>query len=320
MVRNFESFQEGHWYIYTGIKREGGWNDNGYMDFVLGHKPQKCVHGYYDNAMFICANSKEHVQWRWGNGFDNWIEIRDPNRIWWIKAGEKYYSRTLNKIFINTSDHSQPCSGAPFYTLIDSKCIEDDDKTEEFKVGDTVKIIKKFGKGDISWCPEMDEYIGDFGKIETIENERNGYKIRFQDNDCWWFCKESLEKINLLEDLSAKYKVGDKVRIGEIVEKWRGNSWVSEMDRFVGQVVTICKQVDEFQFKIEEDSYLCSFPYECIDESYDNKHYSMSPPNMPIFAMKFTYDNKRLEKQKFTKPKTNKISFKVKKSTKKFAI
>jgi hypothetical protein len=117
-VRNFDSFQAGHWYIYTGTKREDRWNDEGGMDYVLDHKPVKCVIGDGLDAQFEGYQLVEydHRTWYWKDGFDNWIEIEDPNKQHVLTYGEKYYNISLNHI--DSSDRmSVRCTGKPFYAL-----------------------------------------------------------------------------------------------------------------------------------------------------------------------------------------------------------
>ena len=44
--RNFDNFEEGKWYVYTGKKTLGKWNNSGFMDYVLDNKPRQCLAAY----------------------------------------------------------------------------------------------------------------------------------------------------------------------------------------------------------------------------------------------------------------------------------
>ena len=81
MLRNFEKFEVGHYYVYTGEKAEGKWNPSGEMNFVLDHKILQCLNAPKSNYAF--ADFKGHERgdsngWDWSDGFNNWVEVESP--------------------------------------------------------------------------------------------------------------------------------------------------------------------------------------------------------------------------------------------------
>lgn len=83
MLRNFEKFEVGHYYVYTGEEREYGWIPFGTMDFVLDHKILQCSQVSIEEST---ANFRGHERigsdfWDWKEGFDNWIEVESPDAV-----------------------------------------------------------------------------------------------------------------------------------------------------------------------------------------------------------------------------------------------
>ena len=114
MIRNFEKFEIGHWYIYTGTYSPNGWCSNDSMENVLDHKPCKCIETYTTiyNAQFNNTNSI----YNWADGFNNWIEIEDPLKPSNINLGNKYYDANTNLIK-EAILHPVYCFGHPNYAL-----------------------------------------------------------------------------------------------------------------------------------------------------------------------------------------------------------
>jgi hypothetical protein len=116
MVRNFHGFTEGNWYIYTGTKREAEWNSEGKMDFALEHFPVKCMKGIEYEAVFEDQTGNVYGRpWYWKDGFDNWIEIKDPNEEYRIEQGEFLYNS--NSDIVLEGMIGQYASGNPNYVL-----------------------------------------------------------------------------------------------------------------------------------------------------------------------------------------------------------
>lgn len=125
-----------------------------------------------------------------------------------------------------------------------------------FKVGDKVKIVKKFD-GDssgISWVTGMNPTLGLEGEVLDVYDNHGTiqYLVRSH-SDEWWYLKESLE---LAKDVTVdlpkftnreafdnlQLKKGDTIKIcGKAKSNSRGwcNSWIKAMDRYVGQTFTL---------------------------------------------------------------------------------
>ena len=191
MVRNFEKFEVEHWYIYTGYEAGNDWPPS--MKKALDHNPRRCVK--------VSCISKSHASfgdipavgaagyWDWWDTFDNWIEIKDPSKHYHLVPGEKYYNAYMNEI--ETHDfYSIGCSGDLYYALIDSKEEKDEGFKPKFKVGDRVKIVRKFECKNLRWVYRMDEYIGGIFEIIKITGDR--FQI---DSSFYWFLFECAELV-----------------------------------------------------------------------------------------------------------------------------
>ena len=96
-------------------------------------------------------------------------------------------------------------------------------KENNIKVGDKVRILRKFDDFE-SGCAiamdedgEMDPLVGTVGKISAIEDDSIEVDSK---GDCWFWPYFVLEKVeDELEDAKPQFKVGDKVRI---VKEWEG--------------------------------------------------------------------------------------------------
>lgn len=135
------------------------------------------------------------------------------------------------------------------------------------KVGDTVRVIKKVMKEegwDNSWVGDMDQYIGQSGKITVVSNQ--GMFIRELGN--FGFPPSSLEVVgavaaNPLEVTMDNVKKGDRVYVAKRVDE--GNTeariyWNREMDDFIGTVVTV-RHVYEGYVSTE----IWDFAFECLE-------------------------------------------------------
>lgn len=96
-------------------------------------------------------------------------------------------------------------------------------KENNIKVGDKVRILRKFDDFE-SGCAiamdedgEMDPLVGTVGKISAIEDDSIEVDSK---GDCWFWPYFVLEKVeDEPEDAKPQFKVGDKVRI---VKEWEG--------------------------------------------------------------------------------------------------
>lgn len=194
MVRNFEKFEVGHWYIYTGEHFGSGWSYD--MKKVLNHKPVVCSassHISIVHAAFVTNTPTNGIDdyWNWGDGFDNWIEIKDPSKEYHLIPGEKFYNVKENVIQEVDSHYSMRCSEDPYYALIDSK---EEGEVSKFKVGDKVRIIKKVECDPYSWVDEMEYHIGKCFYINELNFNYSFFKII---DSPYWFpfeCAELVEE------------------------------------------------------------------------------------------------------------------------------
>ena len=84
MLRNFEKFEVGHYYVYTGGKEEGNWNPYAAMDFATKHEILQCSNNFKHNhasADFKGYESSTINGWDWSSGFDNWVEVESPDAV-----------------------------------------------------------------------------------------------------------------------------------------------------------------------------------------------------------------------------------------------
>ena len=90
------------------------------------------------------------------------------------------------------------------------------------KVGDNVKVLRKFEDEELGscpdWNPEMSETIGEVG--EVIKINTNHIRVNFGDNDDWGYPFMVLEKVEVEEE---KPDVPDTDR--EVLFLSRENEW-----------------------------------------------------------------------------------------------
>lgn len=194
MVRNFETFQVDHWYVYTGEcrSRGKGWNYEGEMDFVLARKAFKCVNTTSpQSANFDTPNSRQI--WNWSVGFDDWIEVKDPKKEYILQKGEKYYIKNQNEI--ETTEYSERyIDGQQCFALINSK--EEVASTTDqrvFQVGDRIKVVKVASSSTCTWGSVHNRYLGKELTITRISDNGN---IQGDDPEKYWIPKESIELVN----------------------------------------------------------------------------------------------------------------------------
>lgn len=165
-----------------------------------------------------------------------------------------------------------------------------------FKVGDKVKIVKKFNPGDrsIEWTTGMNPTLGLEGEVLDVYDNRGSiqYLVRSRDDE-WWYLKESLELINS-EDLNT----GDIVKI---VKKFkspkigRTSAWESHMDSTIGQKGVLEKVL---QGDYNDPAYLIRlsngdgwwYYRESLELAKD------VPADLPKFTNREAFDNLQLKK------------------------
>lgn len=80
-LRNFDRFEKGHYYVYTGEKKLS-WIVP--KESVLDHKIHKCLDVW---DQLITSASFADVKWGvwdWEDGFDNWVEVESPEAVFEI--------------------------------------------------------------------------------------------------------------------------------------------------------------------------------------------------------------------------------------------
>lgn len=97
MLRNFEKFEVGHYYVYTGNERERYWAGNGQMYIVLKHNIIKCIKVYNCHKTYANFEDCRHFDifktWDWSDGFDNWIEVESPDAIFEVGDSVLEYNK-----------------------------------------------------------------------------------------------------------------------------------------------------------------------------------------------------------------------------------
>lgn len=92
MNRNFEKFEVGHWYIFTGTENDiyvKRWVE--YKKLLLDHKPARCV-AVRDNGSLLSFARVIGGFLAYVTTEDLFIEIEDPNLEYSCAPGEWYYS------------------------------------------------------------------------------------------------------------------------------------------------------------------------------------------------------------------------------------
>lgn len=93
MLRNFEKFEVGHWYVYCGEAQED-WGDD--EKVLLDRKANKCVHV---NTYNWCIVKFSHSVKGWGyeNSLDYWVEVEAPDTV--IIEGDRIIQITLSSTY-----------------------------------------------------------------------------------------------------------------------------------------------------------------------------------------------------------------------------
>lgn len=92
-LRNFDKFEEGHYYVYTGEKSDK-WAKRMYA--VLDHKIHKCLETPCSNKEGAIFEGVEDGYWNYKDGFDNWIEVESPDAIFEVGDDVLRYDK-MNK-------------------------------------------------------------------------------------------------------------------------------------------------------------------------------------------------------------------------------
>lgn len=114
---------------------------------------------------------------------------------------------------------------------------EDVVENKKYKIGDKVKIredlIADEEYGEINYISDMDKWKGKIVTISFADNDNNCYGIA-EDTEGWNWSAE------MFEDVSMKYKIGDRVRVRKDLVHGKGyGGQTFYMDDWKGKVVTI---------------------------------------------------------------------------------
>ncbi len=93
-LRNFEKFEKGHYYVYTGGKTPK-WADE--MDAVLDHKIHKCTFSPFDGNTIARFDDVIMNWYDYINGFDNWIEVESPEALFEVGDDVLRYGEADNR-------------------------------------------------------------------------------------------------------------------------------------------------------------------------------------------------------------------------------
>lgn len=143
----------------------------------------------------------------------------------------------------------------------------------ELKIGNSVKIARKFENSIECWNELMDETIGQVGKIDDIKTEGaiTVYRVRFPDGDWWWYGTESLELVK--ESSKQSEDTLKKFVLVEVVAQYRMRYVVEVPDdakcsakEYAEDTVT-CENAKEFSQKYLGETILSSreFSKEVLD-------------------------------------------------------
>ena len=77
-LRNFEKFEKGHYYVYTGGKT-ANWAEG--MDAVLDHKIHKCTFSPFNGNTITEFEDAIGHWYNYINGFGNWVEVESPEAV-----------------------------------------------------------------------------------------------------------------------------------------------------------------------------------------------------------------------------------------------
>jgi len=224
-VRNFDKFEVGHYYVYTGNEKGSiFWTERMYM--VLDYRICQCdyVEKYNPYIANFVGLQPDYVfsGFDFRDGIDNWIEVESPLCL--IDVLDKVYCMNSQTIE-DGSDHRGWINGRQNHFILKRELESEDDKQEEekttmskYKVGDKVTIRK-----DINHSFKTPNYhvnsnmINMAGKEFTIKRvKENGTYILdlkntkiFDHYITWW--DELFEE----PTQTHKYKVGDVVLLRE---------------------------------------------------------------------------------------------------------
>lgn len=146
------------------------------------------------------------------------------------------------------------------------------------KIGDTVTITRRADSRDkdwvLYWTKAMNKTIGKQGKVKKIHWK--GILVEFKDGDYWFYPCSVIEKADTRSyaERQAEWvkennlKLGDKVKVIKKSEKdWDEDwCWVSEMDKTVGTIMTVCgirSGAISLEMRCGKN---CGYPYYCLEK------------------------------------------------------
>lgn len=113
-----------------------------------------------------------------------------------------------NKIKVSFPDPIFNSWNYPYFVL------EKVAKSEEpkFKVGDTVRVVRKYVSGSFRWAPSMDKAVGRTGMVLSGNNTTYLVDIPGVPENPWYYCAESLELVKE-EENNCRFKPFDRVLV-----------------------------------------------------------------------------------------------------------
>ena len=296
VVRNFEKFEVGNWYIYTGTERLGTWND--IMHTVLDHKPVRCIKNGCDMfyASFDRCDRTEPATWVWSEGFDNWIEIEDPTKSHDLTTGEYYYSNWSNSVICFSLERVSGTGKKGCFFKLTRPPLSKQKKASQpkFKVGEEVIVLSGLDncKGIIKSthlyhvnCDSTKPYFEYNVLLESYSIKERTVTLtedalrkiaRFNDNRFCWF-SEGENFHDFYEEMSPE----------ECKEKYGINTSNDVPHRHIGDG-------DQFTSNIYTGSF-------CISKDLI-QHHPIPSPDDSIFYIKWDYcDGLFISKRKFIK-------------------
>lgn len=97
-LRNFDRFEIGHYYVYTGGKKL---NWAKLMNAVLDGKIHKCFDVWNKVPTSASFADVKLGVWDWEDGFDNWVEVESPEAVFEIGDDCLRYSKIRKNWEVN---------------------------------------------------------------------------------------------------------------------------------------------------------------------------------------------------------------------------
>jgi len=161
------------------------------------------------------------------------------------------------------------------------------------KEGDTVKILRKAGIGELGWyhwAPSMDKYVGKTGVVCSIRSDKIRVKMGEERWDYPFYVLEKVAEEGAVMSTDYSYeeaqnefvkfhdlKVGDKVKIlrkASVGEMGWELKWDSRMDTTIGKTATVVEMDRLGVMTKEPGSNLWIYPFFVLEKIKEK----VSPP------------------------------------------